>query len=73
MTLTYQAERDASDYFNSLTTEQRRKLAPLLEHYRLMGINEATQELYAVTRKMDKRMRGIVERAEADASESQRS
>ena len=33
--------REASDYFNSLPIEQRRKLAPLLEDYRLMGMQEA--------------------------------
>jgi hypothetical protein len=31
----------ASDYFNSLPQEERAKLAPLLEHYRQMGLAEA--------------------------------
>lgn len=53
------AAQEASDYFNSLPLEQRKKLAPLLEEYRRMGIEEAARAVRAVSRQMDDRMRSI--------------
>jgi hypothetical protein len=40
-----EAADKASDYFNSLPQEERAKLAPLLEHYRQMGMAEALDHL----------------------------
>lgn len=65
--LIYPAEREASDFFNSLPREHREKLHPLLEHYRLLGMAEAHREMRDVLSKVDARMTGIVARAEADA------
>lgn len=41
----------ASDYFNSLSREQRARLAPLLEEYRRRGVLEALQEIDEARRK----------------------
>jgi hypothetical protein len=51
--------QEASAYFNSLPIEQRKKLAPLLECYRRMGIEEADRAIRAVSRKLDDRAREI--------------
>lgn len=42
----------ASDYFNSLPIEQRKLLAPLLEEYRRMGLDEALRALDTVRRQL---------------------
>jgi hypothetical protein len=49
----------ASDYFNTLPREQRAGLAPLLEHYRQMGIAEARRDLQRVLTGLDCRVREI--------------
>jgi hypothetical protein len=53
------AARKASDYFNALPQEEREKLAPLLEHYRQMGLAEAHVTVDAATRQIDVRIRRI--------------
>lgn len=53
------AAREASEFFNSLPFDERKKLAPLLEEYRRMGIDEATRAMRNVTQTMDARMRSI--------------
>jgi hypothetical protein len=53
------AARAASDYYNSLPFEQRRKLAPLLEDYRRLGIEEALRELHPIRNKLQQRVRDI--------------
>lgn len=59
------AAREASEYFNSLPIEQRRKLAPLLEDYRRLGIEEAMRDILSVQRRLNDRARRIV--AESDS------
>jgi hypothetical protein len=54
-----QVAREASDYYNALPIEERRKLAPLLENYRQMGLAEAADGLHALLRRTDARIRGI--------------
>jgi hypothetical protein len=49
---------DASDYFNSLPTEDRLRLAPLLEEYRQLGLREAAEYLRAAQRKLSERLSG---------------
>jgi hypothetical protein len=49
----------ASDYFNALPFEQRKALAPLLENYRQMGIDEAIRDLEPVMRKLRDRSRSL--------------
>lgn len=61
------AAAEASDYFNALPIEERKKLAPLLEHYRQMGLAECGDVLRAELRRIDNRIRGI-----RDAVEEQR-
>lgn len=53
------AAEDASDYFNSLPIEERKKLAPLLEDYRRLGIMEALAAMNGVTRQLAARSRSI--------------
>lgn len=49
----------ASAYYNSLPLEEKRKLAPLLDHYRQMGLAEALGNLESATRHIKTRIRGI--------------
>jgi hypothetical protein len=51
--------RAAIDYFNSLPLDERRRLAPLLENYRQMGIAEALDDLTRVSRRLTERVAGI--------------
>jgi hypothetical protein len=53
------AAREASDYFNSLPREQRKKLAPLLDNYRQMGLAEAAAAHRNTSTKIRQRIRGI--------------
>lgn len=46
----------ASDYFNSLPEEQRRQLAPLLNEYRLLGMQEYSRAIADVQRQMSERI-----------------
>jgi hypothetical protein len=55
------AAQEASDYYNALPYEERRKLAPLLDHYRQMGLAEAEREIAKVTRFIGARVQGIRE------------
>ena len=50
------AVKAASDYFNALPYEERKKLAPLLEEYRRMGMREYAAAVAGATRKMKGRM-----------------
>lgn len=61
------AAQAASDYYNSLPFEQRRQLAPLLDDYRRMGIQEALRGLASVNHNLTLRVRGIT--AALDAPE----
>lgn len=54
-----EAARAASDYFNALPFEERKKLAPLLDHYRQMGVAEANNHMRLVVQKNAKRIREI--------------
>ena len=49
----------AGVYFNSLPFEERAKLAPLLEHYRQMGLAEARKEIGRIAILLDVRIREI--------------
>ena len=49
----------AGEYFNSLPFEERAKLAPLLEHYRQMGLAEAHAEINDVASNVKRRIEGI--------------
>lgn len=51
--------QEASDYFNALPIEQRRKLAPLLEDYRRLGIEEALAEVAKVKNQLTHRSHEI--------------
>lgn len=51
--------REASDYFNSLPIEQRQRLAPLLEDYRRLGIEEAHLRIRQVGAQLKRRMLSI--------------
>jgi hypothetical protein len=51
--------RAASDYYNSLSLEQRRQLAPLLANYRQMGFAEALSYVAAAQTRIQGRIRGI--------------
>jgi hypothetical protein len=53
------AAREASDYFNSLPFAERKKLAPLLEHYRQMGLAEMNDGLRQLQRRTDARIRDL--------------
>lgn len=53
------AAREASDYYNALPFEERRKLAPLLEHYRQMGLAEAADRFRGSLSRVDARIRDI--------------
>lgn len=53
------AAREASDYFNSLPFGEREKLAPLLDHYRQMGLAEAVGHLRRATLHINTRISGI--------------
>jgi hypothetical protein len=53
------AAREASDYFNSLPAEERQKLAPLLEHYRQMGLAEMNDGLRQLQRRTDARIKTL--------------
>jgi hypothetical protein len=53
------AAKEASDYFNSLPYEEREKLAPLLDHYRQMGLAEAFDRMQAAARNVGDRIIGI--------------
>ena len=57
--------KEASDYFNSLPFEQRKKLAPLLENYRQMGIAEALDVMATAKRKLDARI-GVIRALDRD-------
>lgn len=61
------AAQAASDYFNALPFEQRRRLAPLLDDYRRMGIEEALVGLRSVTNGLTQRVRGIATALDAPA------
>lgn len=50
------AAKTAGEYFNALPREERAKLAPLLEHYRQMGVAEARDEIRVMARKLDERI-----------------
>lgn len=54
--------RESSDYFNALPLEQRKMLAPLLEDYRRLGMQEYADAMRSAQRKMDDRMRALKER-----------
>ncbi len=56
------AAREASDYFNSLPVEVKKKLAPLLEDYRRIGIEEAHRGIASLGRRLQDRLRQIDER-----------
>jgi hypothetical protein len=47
---------EASDYYNSLPFEERARLAPLLEEYRLLGMREVADSLSVLDLKMRTRM-----------------
>lgn len=47
---------EASDYYNSLSFEERARLAPLLEEYRLLGMREVADSLVVLYRKTNTRM-----------------
>lgn len=49
----------AGEYFNSLPREERAKLAPLLEHYRQMGLAEAHAEINDVVTNVKARIERI--------------
>lgn len=53
------AAKAASAYFNSLPFEERQKLAPLLDHYRQMGLAEAFDYHEAARLRIQARIRGI--------------
>jgi hypothetical protein len=48
-----------SAYYNSLPREERRKLAPLLEHYRQLGLAEAAGHQRAALAHAKERIRRI--------------
>jgi hypothetical protein len=48
--------QEASDYFNSLPFEQRKRLAPLLDDYRRMGLVEARDVIRRRLQKLDARI-----------------
>jgi hypothetical protein len=50
------AANEGSDYFNALPIEERQKLAPLLEHYRQMGLAEAYEEMHALAQRTRNRI-----------------
>lgn len=50
------AAQAASEFFNSLPIEQRRKLSPLLEEYRRMGLRAAHDEMAKAHRKVKDRI-----------------
>lgn len=54
-----EAARTAGDYFNSLPFEERKKLAPLLDEYRQMGMAEALDRMYSATQKVERRIHDI--------------
>lgn len=54
-----EAAMDASDYYNALPFEEKQKLAPLLEHYRQMGLAEVQDNLRKEVRRIDDRIRRI--------------
>lgn len=53
------AAKASSDYLNSLPIEQRRMLAPVLEHYRQMGLAEAADTMRAGLAKVTERANQI--------------
>jgi hypothetical protein len=58
------AAKAASEFFNSLPTDTRKRLVPLLEEYRLRGLREGLAEIEAARRKTRDRVllvRGLVE------------
>lgn len=54
-----EAANEASDYFNSLPYEEKAKLAPLLDHYRQMGLAEACGHLDRAAAHIAARITGI--------------
>lgn len=54
-----EAAKAASDYYNALPIEEKRKLAPLLEHYRQMGLAEAHEKVSMVVETLDRRISRI--------------
>lgn len=53
------AANEAGDYFNALPTDERLKLAPLLEHYRQMGLAEAYEEMRRLAQRTRNRIDAI--------------
>jgi hypothetical protein len=53
------AAKAASVYFNSLPIEERRKLAPLLDNYRQLGLAEARDQVGKVALSLDERIARI--------------
>lgn len=49
----------AGEYFNSLPQEERAKLAPLLKHYRQMGLAEAHTQISDVVSAIKTRVERI--------------
>ncbi len=47
----------ASEYFNSLPIEQKRKLSPLLEEYRRQGLRTAYDEVAKAHRASERKVR----------------
>ena len=54
-----EAAQAASDHFNALPLEERAKLAPLLEHYRQMGLAEADHAVRHASHALQARIRNI--------------
>lgn len=61
-----EAAQRAGEYFNSLPFEERAKLAPLLEHYRQMGLAEAQANAAAFVHKLGRRIDGIRDASQAE-------
>lgn len=49
----------ASRYYNALPLKERAKLAPLLEHYRQMGLAEAQEQVRDVANNIGRRIQGL--------------
>jgi hypothetical protein len=55
------AAQAASDYFNLLPQDERAKLAPLLEHYRQMGLAEAREQVQRTVTVLNARINTIAQ------------
>lgn len=53
------AAKEASGYYNGLPIEERRQLAPLLDHYRQMGLAEALGHLDKAKARITTRIESI--------------